>query len=108
MDARTLFTTQLPEALVKHATDMKKVGAKFQLHIKGAGSWNVDLTDSGPTCNEGEGPADVTLSIADADFQKLIKDPNSAMTYFFTGKLKVQGNQMLAMKLKDILTCLAK
>ena len=37
------------------------------------------------------------------DFQKLYENPDAnGMQLFFAGKLKVKGNQMLAMKLKDL------
>ena len=40
--------------------------------------------------------------MADADFQTMVADPSAGMKLFFAGKLKVKGNQMLAMKLKDL------
>jgi putative sterol carrier protein len=37
------------------------------------------------------------------DFQKLYENPDAnGMQLFFAGKLKVAGNQMLAMKLKKL------
>ena len=49
------------------------------------------------------GDADCTIDISSEDFQKLHEDPQAnGMQLFFSGKLKVQGNPMLAMKLNKL------
>jgi putative sterol carrier protein len=95
----------LPGALAKNADDAKTIGAKFQVNISGAtgGEWTIDVSSSGPSCKPGNGPADCTISITDEDFQKLYENPQAnGMSLFFAGKLKVSGNQMLAMKLNKL------
>ena len=47
--------------------------------------------------------AECTITMAEPDFQKLVENPQAnGMQLFFAGKLKVQGNQMLAMKLQKL------
>ncbi len=62
------------------------------------------MTPTGPSCKPGTGEAaDCTISITDEDFQKLVENPQAnGMQLFFAGKLKVAGNQMLAMKLQKL------
>ena len=44
-----------------------------------------------------------TIEIAEPDFQTLLANPQSeGMKLFFAGKLKVKGNQMLAMNLQKL------
>ena len=51
----------------------------------------------------GSGEADCTITITTEDFQKLMENPQAnGMQLFFAGKLKVAGNQMLAMKLQKL------
>ena len=51
----------------------------------------------------GTDAADCTLTIAAEDFQKLLENPQAnGMQLFFAGKLKVEGNQMVAMKLNKL------
>jgi hypothetical protein len=105
VDIQKLFNEQLPAALAKHADDAKTIGAKYQMTITGptGGEWNVDVTSSGPSCKPGSGPADCTVTISDADFQTLLENPDAnALPFFFSGKLKVSGNQMLATKLPKL------
>jgi putative sterol carrier protein len=105
VDIQKLFNEDFPAALQKHADDAKTVGAKFQLNITGptGGEWNIDVTATGPTCKPGQGPADCTMTLSDEDFQKLVENPQAnGMQLYFSGKLKMTGNPMLAMKLPKL------
>ena len=104
IDIQKLFNEELPAALVAKPDEAKAIGAKYQLNITGAGNWAIDVSATGPTCEAGEKPgADCTITVAEPDFQKLVENPQAnGMTLFFAGKLKVQGNQMLAMKLQKL------
>ncbi len=103
VDIKKLFNDELPAALAKNAEDAKTIGAKYQMNITGEGEWNIDVTSTGPSCKAGTADADCTMTIAAEDFQKLIENPQAnGMQLFFAGKLKVAGNQMLAMKLQKL------
>ncbi len=103
VDIKKLFNEELPAALKKNADDAKQIGAKYQMNITGEGAWHIDVSSTGPSCEPGEKPADCTITIAAEDFQKLVENPQqNGMQLFFAGKLKVQGNQMLAMKLNKL------
>jgi putative sterol carrier protein len=106
VDIKKLFNEDLPEALTKNAEDAKTIGAKFQMNITGptGGEWSIDVSSTGPSCKAGSGGTpDCTITISDEDFQKLVENPQAnGMQLFFAGKLKVAGNQMLAMKLQKL------
>jgi putative sterol carrier protein len=104
-DIQKLFNETLPGAIEKNPDPAKEIGAKFQININGddGGKWNIDCTDSGPKAAAGEGEADCTIEMSSEDFQKLVENPQAnGMQLFFSGKLKVTGNQMLAMKLQKL------
>jgi putative sterol carrier protein len=105
VDIKQLFNDTLPAALSKNAEEAKTIGAKYQMNITGptGGEWNIDVSASGPACKPGSGDADCTITISDDDFQKLVENPQAnGMQLFFAGKLKVTGNQVLAMKLQKL------
>ncbi|HVH41145.1 MAG TPA: SCP2 sterol-binding domain-containing protein [Labilithrix sp.] len=103
VDIKKLFNEELPAALAKNAEDAKTIGAKYQINVTGEGEWNIDVTSTGPSCKAGTADADCTMTMAAEDFQKLIENPQAnGMQLFFAGKLKVAGNQMLAMKLQKL------
>jgi putative sterol carrier protein len=102
VDIPKLFNEQLPAALTRNADEAKSINATYQMNIAGAGSWHLDLTSAGPAIVQGEKPADCTINITAEDFQKLQENPAAGMQLFFSGKLKISGNQMLGMKLQKL------
>jgi hypothetical protein len=102
VDIPKLFNEQLPAVLQKNAVEARSINATYQMHITGAGSWHLDLTSSGPLVTPGEKPAECTVTIAADDFQKLQDNPASGVQLFFSGKLKVSGNQLLGVKLQKL------
>ncbi|MBI5514636.1 MAG: SCP2 sterol-binding domain-containing protein [Deltaproteobacteria bacterium] len=103
-DIRQLFNVEVPAALSAKPDEARAIGGKYQLNITGAGNWTIDLVSNPPTATEGEvADAGVTITVAEADFQTLLSDPGAGMKLFFAGKLKVKGNQMLAMNLQKLL-----
>jgi putative sterol carrier protein len=107
IDIQKFFNEQLPSGMAKHPDSAKATGGTFQINITGGGGgqWFIDASDSGPRCEQGNpGSADITITIAAEDFQKMMEDPkNNVMQLFFSGKLKVAGNQMLLQKFPDLL-----
>ena len=69
------------------------------------GFWTVDLVSSPPSCKPGEhGTPQSTIEASDADFRGMIDGGmQAAMSLFFSGKLKVGGDPMLATKLTKLL-----
>lgn len=106
VDIQNLFNEQLPQAVQKNEAAAKEIGAKYQMNVTGdgGGEWYLDLTASGPKVEKGNpGGADCTITVTAEDFQKLHENPQAnGMQLFFAGKLKVAGNQMLAMKLQKL------
>jgi len=106
VEIQNLFNTELPAALAKNEAAAKEIGAKYQLNVTGdgGGEWFIDVSASGPKCEAGNpGGADCTITVSTEDFQKLHENPQAnGMQLFFAGKLKVAGNQMLAMKLQKL------
>jgi putative sterol carrier protein len=102
VDIQKLFNEELPAKLAQFPAQAKEIGAKFQMVItgEGGGEWHIDVSDSGPAAKAGTDAADVTLTVSAENFQKLVENPQAnGMQLFFSGQLKVAGNQMLAMKL---------
>jgi putative sterol carrier protein len=106
VDIQKLFNETLPSGIAQHPDAARQVSATFQLNITGdgGGEWYIDLKSNPPSAVAGNpGGADCTITIATEDFQKLHENPQAnGMQLFFAGKLKVTGNQMLAMKLSKL------
>lgn len=71
--------------------------------IEGAGKWKVDVRDGAVTVNEGGGgDGDVTLSMTEENFNKMVARELNPTTAYMTQKLKVKGDMGAAMKLQKL------
>ena len=82
------------------------VDATIQFEFTGAeaGDWYVVIKDGTCAVNRGAStqPATMTLTADSADFINLITGELDPMTAFMQGKLKLQGDLNLAMKLTQM------
>ena len=104
MDAKTFFTDKLPKMFEKTPDKGKDLEANFLFKITGdgGGTWLVDLKAEPNCVTEGEGEAECTIEMTDEDFDAMTQDFQQAMQLYFQGKLKVEGDPMLATKLQAI------
>jgi NAD(P)-dependent dehydrogenase (short-subunit alcohol dehydrogenase family)/putative sterol carrier protein len=70
-------------------------------------TWTIDLKNNF-TClpQQPEGKADVTLTLTDDNFNKLINQKATAQTLFMQGALKLKGNMAMAMSFETVLKAL--
>lgn len=107
VDIQKLFNDEVPAKIAGNPDGAKQIGATYQFVITGdgGGEWFINAKDD-PKCVAGNpGNAECTMTLAAEDFQKLMENPQAnGMQLFFGGKLKVAGNNMLAMKLSKLFT----
>ncbi|UYZ83821.1 SCP2 sterol-binding domain-containing protein [Entomomonas sp. E2T0] len=75
----------------------------FQFMIEGYQNYSLKVKDG--TCDIVEGivdNADVTLSMDKQDFKAMLNKELNAMMALMTGKLKIDGNPLLAMQLSQL------
>jgi putative sterol carrier protein len=85
----------------------RQIGAlyKFVLDGEGGGTWLMDLRDE-PKVTEGEGDAQCTIKMAGSDFVDMIEGRAAGQQLFFGGKLRIEGDMGLAMKLQKLVELL--
>lgn len=109
---KEFFDNKVPAVLAKNPGAAKDVAAVYLFRISGddGGVWTADLAGDPPTCVPGEsGSPQCTIESSDADFQQMINGGmGAAMSLFFSGKLKIQGDATLATKLSKLLELGAK
>lgn len=94
---------------LSHQLDPAKVAgmkATYQFVATGArgGHWFVKIANGGATVAEGSDPSpSITLTAAAEDWLDIINGNMNGQTAFLTGKMKIQGDVTLAMKLESIL-----
>ncbi len=104
---KAFFDQKVPAVLATSPEKAKDVAAVYLFKISGAdgGTWTVDLVSTPPTCVAGAaGTPQCTIEASDDDFRGMIDGGmQAAMSLFFSGKLKVSGDPMLATKLSKLL-----
>src|SRR3982751_3909278 len=104
---KSFFDEKVPAVLATSPEKGQDVAAVYLFKISGAdgGTWTVDLASTPPTCKPGEhGTPQCTVEASDSDFRDMIDGGmQAAMSLFFSGKLKVGGDPMLATKLTKLL-----
>lgn len=94
-EARTKIEGNKPAALA--------IGAvyKFVLEGDGGGTWTWSLKDE-PSIVEEDGDAPCVIRMAAADYVEMMQGRTDAQQLFFAGKLRVEGDLSLAMKLQGL------
>jgi len=103
---KEVFETHIPARLKAKPDLIGKINAVYQFNISGAegGAWSVDCTQPGGAVAVGSAASPrCTVSMVDADFLKLVTGKLNAQMAFMTGKIKIQGDMGLAMKLQQLL-----
>jgi putative sterol carrier protein len=87
-------------AIEKNASAASQVGAiyKFILEGDGGGTWIVALKDV-PNITAGDGDAECTIKMPGSDFVDMLEGRVEGQDLFFAGKLQIDGDMALAMKL---------
>lgn len=94
---------QASEKLAQNATLAKQIGAvyKFVLQGEGGGTWIVDLRDD-PKVVEGDGDAQCVITMDASDYVDMMEGRAQGQQLFFMGKLRIEGDMGLAMKLQSL------
>ncbi len=95
--------TQITDELRKRVGANSGLGATLKFNFNGAGFIYIDGKATPNTVSNDDKPADCTIKVALADFKNLADGKLDATTAFMMGKLKVEGNMAVAMKLQPIL-----
>ena len=101
-----VFEQHIPARFLAKPDVVQKINAIYQFNISGpgGGSWTVDCTAPGGRIAAGTAPdAKCTVSATDLDFLNIVNGKLNAQMAFMSGKLKIQGDMGLAMKLQQIL-----
>jgi putative sterol carrier protein len=77
--------------------------ATYRFDVEGAGSWHVAVDDGAVSVSETDAAADCVISVPEELFLRIVRGEQSPMGAFLMGKIRVEGDTALAMRLKDLL-----
>lgn len=102
MNAAEIFA-QMPEAFLAEKAGDVRATFQFNLSGEGGGDWAVTVADG--TCTVVEGQSEkpsVTIGMAADDFVKMISGDLQPVVAFMQGKIRLQGDTSLALKLQEL------
>ena len=79
--------------------DNAKLNATIKFAFKEGGALYIDGKSTPNTVSNDEGPADCTVKVSLEDFGKLMERKLDPTTAFMMGKIKIEGDMGIAMKL---------
>eukprot|EP00128_Syssomonas_multiformis_P014928 Colp12_sorted_trinity150504_noHs@15272 len=80
---------------------LKKVNGVFNFNLKDGGVWHVDLKKGGAGVGPKENP-DVEMTLSRDNFIAMFSGNLKPVSAYMTGRLKINGNMALAMKLEKL------
>jgi putative sterol carrier protein len=98
------FTELVPKRIEKDPQAAASIDAIYQFNVTGddGGSWTMDFTK--PEVREGEdSDAQCTVTVETEDFLGMLNNTLNPVQAFMMGKIQVEGDMALAMKLQEIL-----
>ena len=98
------YFNELPSKL--NRDKVKGMNAIYQWDITGnnGGKWHIILKNDDVQVGGGQADSpNITLTLEDQNFMDLVTGKLNGQMAFLTGKLKIQGDMTLAMKLQSII-----
>lgn len=106
MSVKEVFESKIGGRLADKPEIATNINAVYQFELSGdePGNWILDLTKSSDHISEGthDAPA-VTIKMTSDDFINMINGQLAPQMAFMTGKLKIDGEMSVALKLQSIL-----
>jgi putative sterol carrier protein len=101
-DSARQFFDELAARTAGGSERTRGLTASYRFDIEGAGSWRVEVDDGAVAVSESDGAADCVIAAPEDLFLRIVRGEQSPMGAFLMGKIRVEGDTALAMRLKDL------
>ena len=98
--AQQFFDDLQANADARRASDLT---ASYRFDIEGAGMWRVDVLAGVVTVEQSQEPADCMIATDEQTFLGVVQNQLSPIGAFMTGKIRVEGDMGLALRLRDLI-----
>ncbi|MFC2075178.1 SCP2 sterol-binding domain-containing protein [Bdellovibrionota bacterium] len=105
MNPKLIFEKHLIEQLQVRGKALRNINAIFQFNITGpeGGTWYIDLTCEAPYVRQGVNSAPhCIVTMVDRDLVEVVSGKLDGIQAFTTGRLRVEGDLGLAMRLPEL------
>lgn len=74
----------------------------YRFEVEGAGTWRIEIDDGAVSVSEDDGPADCVIRTSEETFERVVVGTQNPSLAFMTGKIQVEGDMGLALKLQKL------
>jgi putative sterol carrier protein len=85
--------------------DPERAGAldsSYRFDIEGAGNWRLEADGEKAVVTQSDAPADCVIRTDENTFLRIVRGEQSPMGAYMTGKVRVEGDLGLALRLRDV------
>jgi putative sterol carrier protein len=100
MESAREFFEGLPERIDPERA--RALEASYQFDIEGAGTWRLEADGDRVVVSESDAPADCVIRTDERTFLRIVGGEQSPMGAYMTGKVRVEGDLGLALKLREL------
>lgn len=101
--AKVFLEEKMNKAIEKNPENLGDFNCSYQFEV-GDGIWNLDLKTKPYRIQIGPlKKPDCVISMTDENFEKMIKGKLNVPLSLVTGKIKISGSKMLALRLQELL-----
>jgi putative sterol carrier protein len=76
--------------------------ASYRFDVEGAGTWRLEADGDRVVVSESDAPADCVIRTDERTFLRIVGGEQSPMGAYMTGKVRVEGDLGLALKLREL------
>jgi putative sterol carrier protein len=80
----------------------RALDASYRFDIDGAGTWRLEADGDRVLVSESDAPADCVIRTDERTFLRIVGGEQSPMGAYMTGKVRVEGDLGLALKLREL------
>lgn len=80
----------------------RSLDASYRFDIEGAGSWRLEADGEKAVVTESDAPADCVIRTDENTFLRILRGEQSPMGAYMRGKVRVEGDLSLALRLRDV------
>jgi putative sterol carrier protein len=80
----------------------RALDAAYRFDIEGAGTWRLESEGERAVVTESDAPADCIIRTDENTFLRIVRGEQSPMGAYMTGKVRVEGDLGLALKLREL------
>jgi putative sterol carrier protein len=94
------FFDQIPARIAPEQA--RNLDASYRFDIEGVGSWRLESDGEQVLVSESDAPADCVIRTDERTFLRIVGGEQSPMGAYMTGKVRVEGDLGLALRLRDL------